>query len=182
MEKKLTIIRFMNTVNQQTITNLINIFESEFRLGVKKFKLLISSPGGFVDEGISIFNYLKGLPIDIETVNFGAVDSISAVIFCAGKIRTSVPNARFLIHDVGRFAQNINFQEALMNEWLKSIKIDRNNIAKIIAETCGKKTKEIENLMKKSEVLNPIQAQKIGLVNEIKKELIEDNKSKIFSV
>lgn len=182
MEQKATIIRFMAEVNQQTITSLINAFENEFKIGTKNFKLLISSPGGFVDQGISIFNYLKGLPINIETVNFGAVDSISAVIFCAGKTRTSVPNARFIIHDVIRSAQNITFNEVLMSEWLDSIKIDRNNIAKIIAETCNKKTNEIENLMKKAVVLSPLQAQKLGLVNNIEHVLVEDNSYKIISI
>lgn len=175
MEQK-TIIRFMSGVDEQSARNFINIVENEFKNGVRSFRILISSPGGYVDPGISIFNYLKGIPANIETVNFGSVDSISTVIFCAGTKRISVPNARFLIHDIFRITpqQSVNLSEAQLDEWLNGLRMDRRNIAKVIAETTKKKVEEIESLMRNGKVLNPAEAQEIGLVNEISQNIIQE--------
>ncbi len=61
--------------------------------GVNEFKILISSPGGSVQHGLSAYNYLKGIPAKITTHNFGIVDSI-AMLSCyivAGQKRLCVP-------------------------------------------------------------------------------------------
>jgi ATP-dependent protease ClpP protease subunit len=58
----------------------------------------IDSVGGEVDEGMSIFNYLRGLGLPITTKANRAY-SISASIFMAGDIRLlEEGNARFMIH------------------------------------------------------------------------------------
>ncbi len=172
----------MGDVNDQTAITFVNHVESELRNGVKKFRIIISSPGGWVNSGISIHNYLKGIPASVETVNFGIVDSISVVIFCAGQRRISVPNARFLIHDIFRIVNgSFSLPEIQLREWINSLKTDRENIAKIVSETCGKKPKSIENLLKKGKVLDPIEAKKLGLVQEIEQVVVEEG-AKILSI
>lgn len=180
MEK--TTIRFMAEVNDQTAITFINLVENELRNGVKNFRVVVSSPGGWVNPGISIYNYLKGISAEVETVNFGIVDSISVVIFCAGQKRISVPNARFLIHDIFRIINgSFSLSETQLREWINSLKKDRENIAKIISETCGKSNKKIEGLLKKGVVLNSVEAKKIGLVDTIEQVVIEEN-TKILSI
>lgn len=100
-------IRFMAPVIPQTADQLFRVFDQIVQQKVERVHLLISSPGGQVFHGLSIYNFLKGSPIEIYTYNFGSVDSIAGVIFCAGKQRYSVPHARFLIHSV-----SMNFQGA----------------------------------------------------------------------
>ncbi len=38
--------------------------------------LLLSSPGGSVFHGLSVYNFLKGAPFEVYTYNFGSVDII----------------------------------------------------------------------------------------------------------
>lgn len=165
-------IRFLAPVIPETTDRLFKIIDQKIGSGVKKIHLLISSPGGSVFHGLSIYNYLKGAPIEVDTYNFGSVDSIGVIIFCAGKKRYSVPHARFLIHGV-RFNINGNaaFDEKELEEHFKSLKIDQRNIAKVIADTCGKEIKEIENKMNDRTTLNPEEAKEYGLVHEIKSSL-----------
>lgn len=165
-------IRFMAPVVPQTVDQLFKIIDTKIKEKYEKIHLLISSPGGSVFHGLSLYNFLKGAPIEIDTYNFGSVDSIGVVIFCAGKKRYSVPHARFLIHGV-RFNINGNasFDEKQIEEHLKSIKIDQLNIARVIADTTGKPTHKIEEDMNNRTTLNPIQAKDYGLVHEIKSEL-----------
>lgn len=93
-------INFNLEINPQSARALFNVIQSCLKEDIKKLKLLISSPGGQVDAGISIYNFLKGLPIEITTHNYGSCDSIAAIIFCAGKNRYTVKNSRFLIHGI----------------------------------------------------------------------------------
>ena len=83
-----------------TIKSLSQCLDQAILHRSEHIHLLISSGSGSVFHGISMYNYLKGLNINITTYNFGSADSIATVLFCAGKNRICVPNARFLIHPV----------------------------------------------------------------------------------
>jgi len=90
-------ISFSAEVNQNTAENLMGIFAQRLNQGIKDSYLLLSSPGGSVMNGITIYNFLKSLPINLTTHNIGIVDSIANVIFLAGKTRYAVKNSSFLI-------------------------------------------------------------------------------------
>jgi ATP-dependent protease ClpP protease subunit len=110
----------------------MNVIDQKMKTGIINFKILISSLGGTVFHGLSAYNYLKGLPVNIITHNFGSVDSIGVVLCCGGLKRLSVPQARFLIHGVSNtFHQNTSLEEKQLEETLKALKIDIENIAKL---------------------------------------------------
>ena len=166
----------MAPVVPKTADKLLKILDDKIRSGYDKLHLMISSPGGIVFHGISLHNFIKGAPVQIDTYNFGSVDSIGLVIFCAGTKRFSVPHARFLIHGV---TMGISGSERLgepeLEERLKSLRIDEHNISKIIADTTGKNQEEVEKDMRERITLNPEEALKYKLVHEIKSELFPAN-------
>jgi ATP-dependent Clp protease, protease subunit len=165
-------IRFMAPVIPETTDQLVRVIDKAIQSKIDRVHLMLSSPGGSVFHGLSIFNFLKGMPIEVNTYNFGSVDSIGVVIFCAGLKRFSVPHARFLIHGVRLNIQgNASFDEMQLQEHLKSVKIDQENIARVIADTTGKALHKIEEDMNSRTTLNPNQAKDYGLVHEIKSEL-----------
>jgi len=139
---------------------------------MKKLHLLISSPGGNVDPGIAIYNFLKGLPIEVITHNYGTCDSIATLVFCSGEKRYTVSNSRFLIHGIGLTVQNQRFNETNLKETLDSLKNQRETISKIIAKECKKEIEDVEQDMLKGIVLSPEDAIKYGLATEIKDDLI----------
>lgn len=165
-------IRFMAPVDPQTSDKLFKIIDQKIKEKYEKIHLMISSPGGSVFHGLSIYNFLKGAPIEINTYNFGSVDSIGVIIFCAGKNRYSVPHARFLMHGVRmNFGGPTSLDEKQLEENLKSLKIDQQNIAKVIADTTIKSVEDVERDMNNRTTLNPTEAKTYGLVHEIKSEL-----------
>ncbi|HEU65221.1 MAG TPA: hypothetical protein ENN57_00975, partial [Chloroflexi bacterium] len=106
--------------------------------------------------------------------NFGSVDSIGIVLYCAGSRRLSVPQARFLFHGVSaQFRGEQNLEEKLLEERLKGLRTDMENIAKIIAANTGKNAQDITDAMIERTSLNPEEAKSWGLVHEIKSELFE---------
>jgi ATP-dependent protease ClpP protease subunit len=173
---KETYIRFMAAVTPQTTDRLMKLIDGKIHNGYEKIHLLISSPGGSVFHGLSLYNFLYGCPMEIDTYNFGSVDSIGVVLFCAGKNRYSVPNARFLIHGVSlSFQGSASFDEKMLDEQLKSLQIDQSNIAKVIAFTTKKKEGDIKADMHNRITLSPDEAKAYGLVTEIKNELMPLN-------
>jgi len=174
MAIKPVVIRFFAPVIDATVNALMTTVDQKMKQGIRDFIILISSPGGSVVHGLSTYNYLKGLPANITTHNFGSVDSIGIVLYCAGSRRLSVPQARFLLHGVSaQFKGNQSLEEKQLEERLKGLRIDIENIAKVIAENTGKSVEDVTDAMLERITLNPEEAKSWGLVHEVKSQLFE---------
>jgi ATP-dependent Clp protease protease subunit len=139
MANRPTVIKFFAPVMDATINALMQAVDQKLTAGQRDFTILVSSPGGSVFHGLSAYNYLKGLPADISTHNFGSVDSIGVILYSAGRRRFCVPQARFLLHGVSAgFPQGANLEEKQLEERLKGLKIDIENIARVVAANTGK--------------------------------------------
>ena len=166
-------IKFFAGVDQASVKALMSAVEQKLAQGATEIVVLISSSGGDIFHGLSAYNFLKGIPAQVVTHNFGSVDSISVVLFCAGERRFSVPHARFLLHVVHTtFPQAARLEEQQLEERLKSLKIDTENIAGVIAATSGRPEEKVTQDMLNRITLNPEQAVEYGLVHEIKEQLL----------
>ena len=182
MAMKPVVIKFFAPVIDVTVNALMNAIDGKMKQGIKDFTILISSPGGSVVHGLSTYNYLKGLPANITTHNFGSVDSIGIVLYCAGSKRLSVPQARFLLHGVNaQFSGKQSLEEKQLEERLKGLRIDIENIAKVISANTGKSVEDVTNAMLERTTLNPEEAKSWGMVHEIKSQLFEAG-SEVISI
>jgi ATP-dependent Clp protease, protease subunit len=174
MATKPVVIRFFAPVIDATVNALMSAVDQKMKEGAEDFVILISSPGGSVIHGLSAYNYLRGLPVAITTHNFGSVDSIGIVLYCAGLQRLSVPQARFLFRGVNvQFRGEQSLDEKLLEERLKGVRIDVENIAKVIAANTGKRAQDVTGAMLEGITMNPEEAKSWGLVHKIKSELFE---------
>lgn len=165
-------VRFMAPVIPATVNSLFRSVDDAVARGAQSIHLMISSPGGSVFHGLSAHNYLRGIGVDVTTYNFGSVDSIGVIIFCSGQERVCVPHARFLIHGVSlTFNGNQTMEEKGLEERLKGLKIDAENIARVIADTTGRALTEVEKDMLDRTTLSPSQAKDYGLVTKVQKDL-----------
>lgn len=60
--------------------------------------VMIQSNGGYVSDGICLYNFLSQLPIRFVTYNAGAVASIAVILYLAGRERYASETARFMVH------------------------------------------------------------------------------------
>lgn len=172
MSKSPVVIKFFAAVDDGSIKALLSTIDLKMQEGQSEFSILISTPGGSVFHGLTAYNYLKGIPAHITTHNFGSVDSIGVVLFCGGSSRYSVPQARFLLHGVScGFGANENLEEKQLEERIKGLRIDIENIAKVVAANTGKSADEVTRAMLDRTTLNPEDAKAWGLVHEIRPEL-----------
>jgi len=174
MAQQTVYIRYFGSIDDERVKKLMAALEQKLKEGRERFVILISSPGGQVFQGISAYNFLKGIPAEVITYNFGSVDSIAVCLFCAGSKRFCVPHGRFLIHGIGfDVPAGARFDEKSLGERITDLKNERETICRIIADNTGKKLEDVEQDMLKGITLTPEEAKGYGLVHEIKTELFE---------
>ena len=174
MAQQTVYIRYFGPIDDERVKKLMATLEQKLKEGRGRFVILISSRGGGVFEGISAYNFLKGVPAEILTFNFGSADSAAICLFCAGSKRLCVPHARFLIHGIGfNVSAGARFDEKSLGERIATLKNERETICRIIADNTGKKLKDVEEDMFTGVTLTSEQAMDYGLVHEIKSELLE---------
>jgi ATP-dependent Clp protease protease subunit len=60
--------------------------------------VLIQSNGGYVSDGLCLYNYMRNAPVEFVMYNAGAVASIACTVFLAGTRRYCSSTARFMVH------------------------------------------------------------------------------------
>lgn len=162
---------FFGEVDRESTSGLVEAVEARYREGARRFALLISTVGGSVVHGLSAYHFLRGIPIDITTHNFGSVDSVGAVLYCAGKRRLAVPHARFVLHAPFFEFDDEVLSERQLGEWLAKLQVDARNMAAVLADETGKTPEEALAALRTRTVLGVQQAQDWGLVHEVRREL-----------
>ena len=165
------VIRFFAPVIEASVNALLQTVDNQLRRGVTEFILLLSSPGGSVFHGLSAYNYLKGIPARVTTHNFGSVDSVGVALFCGGGWRMSVPQARFTLHPPTANFQNVSLDEAQIVEQLARLRLDSENMARIIAANSNRTLEQVLAAMHERRTLNADEAVSWGLVDTIQTQL-----------
>ena len=172
MAESTAYVKFVGNVDGSSASALMKAIDDHLARGVTRLVILISTPGGTVFHGLTLHNYLAGLPVEVHTHNFGTVDSIGAALYVAGQRRYCVPDARFLIHGVAaNFPAGTVLEEDQLAERLASLRSDTANIASVLGRATGKTTDEMHAVMLARTILNSDEAIAFGLVHEIKRDL-----------
>lgn len=168
--KQTAYVSFSGEVSQQTTEALLAVCADLANKGVDVVYLLLSTPGGSVLNGITIYNVLRAMPFKLITHNVGGVNSIGNVVFLAGEERYTVPNATFMFHGVGfDVRQPTRFEEKLLRERLDSVKSDQTKIAAIIRErTLFPDDEEVAALFLEAATKDPAFALERGIVHDVR--------------
>jgi ATP-dependent Clp protease, protease subunit len=183
-EEKAAVIRFFAEVNPGTVGALLQTVDAQYKSGMRKFVILMSSGGGDLLSGFMAYNYLKGLPIEVTTFNVGNVDSSASIIYCAGTKRYAVPEARFVIHEVALTFQangpgTMNIDLPSLETQLSILKGQESSMARILAMTVNKPQTDAEAKIHAQSALSSDEAKKWGLVQEIRTQLFDPNNSNL---
>jgi len=174
-------INFSAEINEYTSESLMNFLANQLSSGEKEFYILLSSTGGRVDKGITLYNYIKSLPVKIIMHNIGIVNSVANIIFLVGNERYAVPHSSFLFHGVGfDILQPTRLEEKDLKEKIKIIERDQALMSEIIAEKTRLSIDEIRKLFLEAQTKTPEEAKKIGLIQDIREVKIPEG-AKVFS-
>lgn len=132
----------------------------------KDIYLYINSPGGIITSGMSIYDTMRFIKPDVNTICMGQACSMGAIITTAGAKgkRYCLPNARIMIHQpLGGYQGQAADIEIHAREILKIKK----SINKIIAFHTGKTLKEVEIDTERDYFLSSKEAVNYGLIDSI---------------
>jgi ATP-dependent protease ClpP protease subunit len=159
---------FSAEIIPSTTESLLATLSSLANQGVAEVRLLLSTPGGNVMNGMNLYNVLRAMPFRLITHNVGNVDSIGNAVFLAGEERLACPHSTFMFHGVGfDLAPGQRLEEKLLRERLDSVLADQKRIAAIIEERSSLSAEEIEPLFREAQTKDAAYAVRVGLVDQI---------------
>jgi ATP-dependent Clp protease, protease subunit len=161
-------LMFSAEIDQRSINQLVAYLVDLHRSGATKLTLAISSPGGNVNAGITGYGALMSVPFDLETHNFGNVDSIAILLFLAGKTRYATQGASFLFHSVGFNLTNERLEEKNLTERLDSVRTDNKRISELISNRTRLKLNTCRNLFRSQRTKDTAWAKKNGFISDIR--------------
>lgn len=139
--------------------------------GTEDVEVQIASPGGFVAEGLEIFNLLRRYPGNLTTRLMGMAASLASYIALAGSRVIAEENVVFMIHNAMGFAMGDH------NEMRKAADVFE-GLSRILAREyerkSGKSNEEIRELMDEETYYFGPEAKEAGFVDEIVPVTAED--------
>jgi ATP-dependent Clp protease, protease subunit len=89
---------FSGSIDAQSIARIFTAVGNATQNGVTTVHLLFQSSGGVINDGIALYNFVRGLSIDLHMYNAGAVQSVAFLPFIAAKHRHVSEYGVFFLH------------------------------------------------------------------------------------
>jgi ATP-dependent protease ClpP protease subunit len=164
-------INFFDGINPTTVNKFIKFTVDAIQQhNPTEINYFISSNGGDVDSGFTLYNFLVSLhgKIKITMHNIGTIDSIANVIFLAGQKRYAAPNASFLFHGIVMNFNTGGFGRTILKENLSRLDGMETRMADTISKNTKLTTEELKNFFQQGEGKDVQFALDKGVIHEIK--------------
>jgi ATP-dependent Clp protease, protease subunit len=132
----------------------------------KDIYLYINSPGGSVYDGMAIFDTMKFVKSDVQTVGIGLQASMGAFLLSSGKKgkRFILPHSKVMIHQPSSGTRGkVSDMEIDLKE---SIRV-RQQLNEILAKNTGQKLSRVEKDVDRDYWMSAQEAKDYGLVDAI---------------
>ncbi len=132
----------------------------------KDIKLYINSPGGSVSAGLAIYDTMQFIKPDVSTICVGMAASMAAVLLASGAKgkRLALPNGEIMIHQIMGGTEGQASDIKIRAERILKLK-DRLN--ELLAKHTGQTMKTVEKDSDRDNFMDPEQAKKYGLIDQI---------------
>jgi ATP-dependent Clp protease protease subunit len=85
-------------VNDSMVRRMFDASAQMAQDGIQLAHLLLHSHGGYISDGLCLYNVLSASPVRFMMYNAGVVASIAVTLFMAGERRYASDTARFMLH------------------------------------------------------------------------------------
>jgi ATP-dependent Clp protease protease subunit len=133
----------------------------------RDISIYINSPGGSFTALTAIYDTIRYIKADVQTVCLGQAASAAAVLLAAGTPgkRMALPNSRIIIHQPateGTYGQSSDI-EIQANEILRL----RALLEKMLSDASGKSLEEVSHDIERDKFLTAEQAVEYGLIDSV---------------
>ena len=154
----------VNHVTASLITAQLLFLEAEDP--DKDIQFYINSPGGSVTDGLMIYDTMKLIKPDVQTICMGMAASMGSVLLAAGTKgkRCILPNAEVMIHQPLGGAQGQATEILIAADHIKAT---RTRLNQILADACGKPLDQLMQDTDRDNWMTAEQALEYGIVDKI---------------
>ena len=85
-------------VNSDMVHRVFEAVSTMTEENIDTAHILVQSNGGYVSDGLCLYNFMARAPINFVMYNGGAVASIAVILFLCGSRRYASETARFMVH------------------------------------------------------------------------------------
>ncbi len=161
-------IVFLGSPIDDQVANLVvaQLLHLEAEDPEKDVSIYINSPGGSIYAGLAIFDTMRFIKPDIQTMCVGIAMSMGSLLLAGGTKgkRAALPNSRILIHQP---SAGFEGQSTDIEIHAREILAQRERIDDIYAEATGKTAKEVNADMERDRFFTAAQAQEYGLIDRV---------------
>ena len=132
----------------------------------KDISLYINSPGGSVYAGLAIYDTMRFIKPDVQTICVGIAMSMGALLLAGGAAgkRMALPNAKILIHQVSSGFQG---QATDIEIHAKEIIALRQRLDEIISEHTGQPIEKVKKDTERDYFMSAEEAREYGIVDRV---------------
>ena len=141
---------FSGAITQQSVHNIRSIVLDAIKQNASSIKLVFSSEGGDLNAGLSLYHFLRALPIPLTIHNFGTIESIAVLIYMAADTRLVTDDAWFLVHSFNAYFYSNNIDYPRLSERTQSL----GQYADVYTKIINERTKGAKSPLDISKVLN----------------------------
>ena len=154
----------VNHVTASLITAQLLFLEAEDP--DKDIQFYINSPGGSVTDGLMIYDTMKLIKPDVQTICMGMAASMGSVLLAAGTKgkRCILPNAEVMIHQPLGGAQGQATEILIAAEHIKDT---RTRLNQILADACNRPLEDLMRDTDRDHWMTAQEALDYGIVDKI---------------
>lgn len=132
----------------------------------KDIYFYINSPGGSVSAGLAIYDTMKYIKCDVNTVCMGMAASMGAFLLAGGTKgkRYALPNADIMIHQPSGGARGQATDIKIVADRILYIK---DKLNKILAENTGQELKTIQEDTERDNYMSAQEAAEYGIIDKV---------------
>ena len=135
----------------------------------RQISIYINSPGGSFTALTAIYDTMRFVKPDIQTVCLGQAASAAAVLLSAGAPgkRLALPNSRILIHQPALSGEGSYGQSSDLEIQAKEIMRIRTLMEEMLAQNTGQDVEKISKDIERDKYLTAEEAKEYGLIDDI---------------
>jgi ATP-dependent Clp protease protease subunit len=161
-------IIFLGTPIEDQVANLVvaQLLHLESQDPDKDISVYINSPGGSVYSGLAIYDTMRFVKPDIQTMCVGVAMSMGSLLLAGGTKgkRAALPNSRILIHQP---SAGFEGQSTDIEIHAREILNVRDRLDAIYSEHTGRSKDEVRSDMERDRFFTAVQALEYGLIDRV---------------
>ena len=165
------IIFLGSEIDEQTSNILVaQLLFLDSQDSTKDISIYINSPGGSVYDAFAIYDTMKYIKSDVQTIVVGMAASAAAFLLSSGTKgkRFALPNSKIMIHQPSSGTRGkVTDMEIVLEESLKLKK----QLEQIIADNTGQKVTKVHQDMERDYYMTSTEAKDYGLVDNVIKSI-----------